>query len=255
MVIPMTRYVLGRSERAIFGEIYFPKRAAYQSAIFEALRHGHDERLVKRYLRRNAGHLLEELGQFPRLFDPHYYETATLHKMPPTVAAAYERFDMYHSSFRGWSVYSVDGVFFDREGQMYEEATQVVRMMFRFESSFAAQAEGAGCSDVLRSMLFWAISRQARLADNKPWSPGEQARFVEEHAPWSKRKRAFVQRYFADIIKEVAKWIDDAGLFVFGYLIRKFSAQVLIERLREEEIWATSLFNLTLSVVRRTEQS
>lgn len=255
MVVPETRYVLGRSERAIFGEIYFPKRAAYQGTIFNALRHGHDEHTVKKYLQDNAEDLLEELGQFPRLFDPHYYETTKLKKVSLTVEGARERFGMYQSSFRGWSTYSVDGVFFDREGRMYEEATQVVRMMFRFESSFTAQADNTRCSDVLRSILFWAISRQARPADTKPWSPAEQRRFIEEYAPWTKRKRAFIQRHFADITKEIAKWIDDTGLFVFGYLIRQFSEQVLTERLYEEEIWVASFFNLTLNVVRRTEQS
>ncbi len=51
--IPMTektRYVFARSEQSIFSEIYFPKRAAYYGTIFNALRYGYREAVVKRYL-------------------------------------------------------------------------------------------------------------------------------------------------------------------------------------------------------------
>ena len=230
-----TAYVLSRGERAIFGEIYFPKRAVYQGAIFDALRHGHDEGEVIRYLRDNAKDLLQELTEHKRLFDPHYYDATQQKKTHLTIKGARQRFDMYKSSFKGWSVYSVDGVFFDQHGKMYEEATQVVRLMFRFESFFTNQALVAKCQDVLRSILFWSISRQARLSEQKPWSRAAQTQFTEEHKPWPKKKLGFVGQHFAGITREVAKWIDDVGLFVFGYLVRKFSENVLTERLYEEE--------------------
>jgi len=249
--IPETVYVLGRGERGIYGEIYFPKRAAYQGAIFDALRYGYDENRVKRYFQDHAEELLQEFQDHPRLFDPRHYETAKPRRSTPSVEEARERFGMYVSPFKGWSTYSVDGVFFDREGRMYEEATQVVRLLFRFTSSFVEQAVAAGCGDVLRSILFWTIARQARLGEHLPWSRAEQTRFTAEHAAWPKRKRAFVRKHFPGIAREVSKWIDDVGLFVFGYLVRQFSERVHTERLEEQEIWATSFFNLTVSVVRR----
>lgn len=246
-----TKYVVGRSERAIFSEIYFPNRAAYKGPIFDALRYGYSAEVVRRELRRNVKALLEELRDYQAL-DPSRYDADRPKRRIPSVAEALQRIDMYESPFRGWSTYSVDGVFFDAEGKMYEEATQVVRIMFRFASSFTEQADAADCGDVLRAILFWVIARQGRIGRRAPWEKSEQAAFLQHHQQWPKQKRNFVQRHFAVIAKEVGKWMNDCALFVFGYLVRKFSESVLAEKLYEEEIWITSFFNLTLNVVQRT---
>lgn len=246
-----TRYVVARSERAIFAEIYFPKRAAYQGAIFDALRYGYDEDKVKLYLHENAEALLEELKDYHAL-DPKRYTTEKRRRTLPSLEGAHQRIDMYASPFKGWSMYSVDGVFFDKDHTMYEEATQVVRIMFRFESPFTTQAVAVECDDVLRAMLFWVISRQGRIADRNQWDKAERASFLEHHKFWPRHKRAFARQHFADIVKDAAKWMNDCALFVFGYLVRKFADQVLTERLYEEEIWVTSFFTLTVNVIGRT---
>lgn len=169
---PETRYVVDCSERSIFTEIYFPKRAAYQGAIFDALGDGYDEEHVKTYLRDNARALVNEFQSYPSLYDPQNYTTTTPRDMLPTVAEAVERINMYQSPFKGWSVYSVDGVFFGKRGKMYEEATQVVRIMLRFKSSSKIRraASAAQCEDVLRAILLWTISQQGRLIEHKRWS-------------------------------------------------------------------------------------
>ena len=151
---PETRYVFARSERGIFCEIYFPKRAAYMGRIFNALRFGLNENKVKLYLRNNVRALLDEFQGYPALFDPHNYSTTKLRTTTPSLEEALERVEMYRSPFAGWSVYSVDGVFLKQDGRMDEEAVQAVRIMFRFESSFETHAARANCSDVLRSILF-----------------------------------------------------------------------------------------------------
>ena len=53
MPAPEKVYFFNSSERGLFVEIYFPKRAAYYGAIFNALRNGQDENLVKGYLQKN----------------------------------------------------------------------------------------------------------------------------------------------------------------------------------------------------------
>lgn len=247
-------YALGRSERNIFTEIYFPKRAAYQGAIFDALRLGYDPEEVREYLRRNVESLIKEFQSYPSLFDPQNYTTTTPRDTLPTVEEALERIEMYKSPFKGWSMYSVDGVFFGKRGKMYEEATQVVRIMLRFKSSFTTQAARAHCEDVLRAILFWTISQQGRLLDHKRWSEAEQAQFIARHEPWSPQKRAFAEQYFTRIAGEVTKWIDDRALFIFGYLVRKFWARVLEEKLFEAEIWVTDLFDTTLNVIERVKE-
>ncbi len=249
-----TRYIFARSEKSIFSEIYFPKRAAYYGTIFDALREGYNEKVVKDYLTPLVDELLDEFKDYPALFDPDDYTKVRRVKAPVSVAEAKKRIAMYKSPFKGWSIYSVDGVFFDDEkGVMYEEAVQVVRIMFRFESSFADTAAQAGCSDVLRCILFTCIARQGRLYEHKLWGKAEEAQFMKNHAPWPAHKRAFAQRHFADIAREVNKWIDDRALFIFAYLVRKFADKVLIEQLYEKEIWVTNLFDQNLNVIRRIE--
>ncbi|TSC84158.1 MAG: hypothetical protein G01um101417_314 [Parcubacteria group bacterium Gr01-1014_17] len=248
-----TRYLISRSEQSIFSEIYFPKRAAYYGTIFDALRKGYKEDVVKKYMDTNAPVLLEEYQAYPALFDPDDYTKARRVTEPVSVEKARERIKMYQSPFKGWSTYSVDGVFFDKKNKMYEEAVQVVRIMFRFQSSFALVAEKEGCSDVLRCMLVWLATRQGRLAGHKIWFESEKRLFVTNQPPFPKRKRAFVEQHFASIAREVNKWIDDRGLFTFAYLVHKFAENVLAEQLYEKEIWATNLFNQNLIITSRVE--
>ena len=249
-----TRYIFARSEQSIFSEIYFPKRAAYYGTIFDALRKGFKEDFVKEYLCLNVQELLNDFKDYPALFDPQDYTRERRVKTPVSVAEALERIEAYKSPFKGWSIYSVDGVFFDDATKvMYEEAVQVVRIMFRFESSYAAVAAQAGCSDVLRCILFSCIARQGRLYEHKLWGKAEEAQFIRNHAPWPARKRTFTKQHFADIAKEVNKWIDDRALFIFAYLVKEFGEKVLAEQLYEKEIWVTNLFDQNLNVIRRIE--
>src|SRR3990167_5768299 len=106
-------YFFNSSERGLFVEIYFPKRAAYYGAIFKALRKGHDEGLVKRYLQENVENLINEFQAFPDLFKPSRYTTPRFSRTLPSVDEALERIEMYKSPFHGWSTQSVDGVWFD----------------------------------------------------------------------------------------------------------------------------------------------
>lgn len=253
------QYVFTRSERSIFTEIYFPKRAAYQGAIFDALRKGNNEKKVREYLRENAKYLVEEFKAQPALLDPHEYETEVRRRTPVTIRRARQRIRMYTSVFWGWSVHPVDGVFFNKKNSdvtMDEEATQVIRIMFRFDSSLKIKAAAADnqCEDVLRSIFFWVIGQQGRLDDHKPWSAAEQAQFIARHEPWQEHKRTFVRQYFTEIATEVAKWVDDRALFVFGYLVRNFWVNVRKEKMVEAEIWVTSNFDQLLNVVPRVEQ-
>ncbi len=183
-------YFFNSSERALFVEVYFPKRAAYYGAIFDSLREGYNEDVVKGYLRENVKELINEFVAFPDLLKPDRY--ISISRKLPSVNEALKRIDMYKSPFNGWSTYSVDGVFFDNNGNPIEEATQVVRIMFRFESSFTKQSIEEGCFDVLRAILFWVISQHGRLYENKSWGKEEKARFIERHKPWPKRKMSFV---------------------------------------------------------------
>ena len=113
MPAPEKVYFFNSSERGLFVEIYFPKRAAYYGAIFNALRKGHDENLVKEYLRTRVKDLINEFQAFPDLFKPSRYISPKFSRTLPSMDEALGRIEMYKSPFTGWSTYSVDGVWFD----------------------------------------------------------------------------------------------------------------------------------------------
>jgi|SRR3972149_5247892 len=204
------RYEFQRGYRGVFAEIYFPKKVVHQGTIFNALREGYYENKVKDYLCLNIDTLLEELQDYPDLFDPDQYKFDKPIQGAIIIGPkeAKERIDKYRSPFKGWSLYQVDGVFFDEEDNLIEEATQVVRVIFRYESPLAQEAVSAGCKDVLRSMMFWTISYQGRLDDHIPWSRGELNRYLLHHEPWSNKKRAFAEQYFSVVAMKTQQWID-----------------------------------------------
>ena len=196
--------------------------------------------------------LIKEFRLFPCLFKPSRYTTTKFSRNLPSKEEAIARIEMYKSPFYGWSVYSVDGVFFDGQGKPIEEATQVIRAMFRFESSFLKQAIDEGCHDVLRAILFWVISQHGRLYNHKVWGKEEQAQFMARHKPWPKQQGAFAKKHYADIALEIGRWLDDREIFIFCYLVRNFWEEVVAQGMREDEIWVTSLFDLVLNVVKPT---
>ena len=243
---------LQRGQRGIFAEVYFPRRVAAQGTIFDALQDGYSETLVKQYLMDNTDALLQELQDYQHVFNPQWYDIPAIRERKPTREDAQARITRYVSPFFGWSNYVVDGVFFSEEGRMIEEATQVIRLMFRFESRYVKEADTAQCQDVLRAMLFWIITRQARLSDVAPWHQAEQDRFMKEYEPMAPHKEEFVRDYFERVARETFKWIGDSFLFIFGFLVRQFSELLTNLGYPEEEIWVASFSNLTVSVMKKS---
>lgn len=251
---PKVLYVFTRGERGIFEEIYFPKKAIYQGTVFDTLKDGLKVEVVRKYLSDNVEGLLQELKDYRGLFDPRQYEKELRKKFQPTPAQALERINMYESPFRGWSMDEVDGVWQGEEGVPIEERTQVIRIMFRLPSRYLQEAVQSECFDVLRSMLFWCITNQGNLDEHVWWGKAEQRRFIARHKPWpTKRKLAFTEKYFRPVAKEVAKWRDDCALFIYGYLVKNFAANVLVKGTKEQVIWVTSFFNLTINEIQRVE--
>ncbi|MBI2033532.1 MAG: hypothetical protein HYT13_00310 [Candidatus Liptonbacteria bacterium] len=249
-------YVFTRAERPLFAEVYFPKKIVYQGTIFKALEEGLQEEVVKEYLRENVVSLMEELKGYPDILNPRQLEEAS-RKQPQSVSLedALERIEMYQSRFQGWSMYEVDGIFLEA-GHIDEERTQVIRLMFRFDSSLSALADEAGCGDALRIIHLWFMDhRFYRLWEQKPWDAAEKKRLLDSRSPWPARKRKFVEKHFEAAIRESVKWLDDCALFTYGYLVRNFWEIVLERGRREDEIWVTSLFGLNLNVVKRLTPS
>jgi|GEM_PF-1601838 hypothetical protein len=251
---------LQQGQRGIFAEVYFPKRIGAQGVIFTALEEGYDETKVKDYLQRNVDVLLKELPHHLQVFYARWYETPASKRPTPTREDALARIASYTSPFFGWSNYVVDGVWFNDNPtspdfkQPFEEATQVIRLMFRFTSQYFQEAKDTDCADVLRSMVFWMISRQARLNDVARWDKAELKRFLREYEPFTPKKRKFAQKYFEPVAREIFKWMGDWFLFVFGYLVRQFAARLTQKGKPEQVIWVTTLWNLTVSELIKAPQ-
>jgi hypothetical protein len=280
-----TGYVFQPRDPSIYCEIYFPHKAAYQGAIYDALLEGKNPDIVKGYLEKSIkeGELIQELSPYPHLLDPDLYSDQRekikgIHK-----ARAVERIRQYRSSFAGWSMYTVAGVFFSapkgtppkaRQTQYFEpaeELVQILRLIFRFsrrdldqtsdEILTTALSKGwKDCDDVYRIIVFRTISRLERVSGLNPWDESERDRFLVEHAHWNtpslKRKYDFAEQYFCRIAKEAEQWLDDCSLFVFGYLVRSFGQKLLQqeEAKQEEEIWVTHFLDLSVNVTARPQK-
>lgn len=256
MAEPTYRYT--PAQRGIIAEVYFPKRVALQGTIFTALEEGYKEKAVKKSLMDNASNLLTELSDYPvDLFDPYRYSRLKKPPMPESaLAKARKRIGMYTSPFKGWSMYEVDGVFFNIRGRAYEERTQVIRLLFRFRSTYARLARTRDCEDILRSIIFFIMRERGQIGGEAPWDDAAKERFIATHEPWrNSAKKKFTERNFMRIAQGVRKWIDDCSLFVYGYLVREFSEGVLKTKRLEEEIWVTGLFGLTVNVIRKSKQN
>ncbi len=212
--------------------------------------------MVRKYLDGNLERLIKELADYHRLFDPHKYDRTQSKKRTKqvvTIKEARTRIAMFRLPFEGWSLYEVHGFFKGADGRLDEETTQVVRLMFRLKSAFLEKAVRADCRDVLRAMLFWVLSREGRLRGHYRWDRGEKARFLTANQPWLKHKKMFAEKYFGLVAREATKFIDDYWLFVFGYLVRNFWKTVLAKGRREDQIWVTSLSNLSVNIVKRVQ--
>lgn len=277
-------YVFQPRDPSIYCEIYFPHKAAYQGTIYNALLDGKDPEIVKGYLEKGVnGGLIAELSPYRHLFDPDLYSGKKEKIKGSAKTRAKKRIEQYRSSFAGWSMYTVAGVFFSenertpktwRPTQRFEpaeELVQVLRLIFRFSRrdldqksdkllTMALSEDWKDCDDVYRIIVFRTISRLERVSDLHPWDNSECDRFLAEHAHWNtpllKRKYDFAQRYFCEIAKEAEHWLDDCSLFVFGYLVRKFGKEVLQqhEEKQEEEIWVSHFLDLSVNVTARSEE-
>jgi hypothetical protein len=114
------------------------------------------------------------------------------------------------------------------------------------------EAKLSGCYDVLEAIMRWVMAEHGRLDHVLPWRKGEKQRFLRVHGSWPKHKRSFVDNQYEFITKEVRKWIDDTGMLVFCFLIRKFWENVIETKSREVEIWTANFFNMNLNIVKET---
>jgi hypothetical protein len=251
--IDLLPYAFERGKRSILAISLFPKRVAYQGEVYDTLEAGVHEDSVKGYLHQHVVSIIEEMREYRQVLDPRQYErTRAIQEFVPTIEQANQRIDMYQSHFYGWSMLEVDGMFLGRiSGRIDEERTQAIILIFRLESRYEAEAKVSRCYDVLEALMRWVMAESGRLDHVLPWSAREKDRFTRFHGSMPRHKRVFIDRYYVEITKEIKKWIDDTGLFVFAYLNRRFWVNVTESPHQEDEIWTPNFFNMNLNIMRQ----
>ena len=144
----------------------------------------------------------------------------------------------------------MEGAFFNkRTKELQDELTQLIRIIFLFESELEV-AKKKGYERIVQSITSWLLMNYYHRVALPPYDEVAIQRFINEHTPFSEQELVYVKENYPAIATEILKWFDDCVLFTFGYLARRFWKQVAESGRREDEIWLTSFFNLGINVLR-----
>jgi hypothetical protein len=214
-MINISQYKFYPGETGLFVEIYLPKKAVYQGALYDALTEGFILDNVKTHFRENT----ESVKQF--LNDHRICQYLTEDGISNLVGV-----------FRGYSMYEVDGVFYDM-GVISEERSQVIRIIFRIEldkipSSLSKDSKLKIVKDYLRYTGTMKDFLKECIENEEPALEGESQK----------------------VFDYLRMWVGEAALFTFGYVLYKICH--VIEKkgnVKEAEIWVTSFWNLVVDRV------
>jgi len=273
-------YVFDAGNRSIFAEIFLPKRISLQGTLYETLEDGLNYDKVKNYLVQQAISLKRDyLKAYAEWFDPARYGYKDKPGVKSLSDPAKDRVRRCKRVFFGWSTYEVSGVFLKKNMRdIDEEQTQIIRIVFKYDIPKELKGARSGkYPEVLRAILYWVVSTYG-LTDGKVWSDEKFAAFVERFPQWSKEQKAFAKKHFVPIANDINIWIDDCGIFIFGFVlhqlwnkivdmhkegkkIRKSDARKRRKNKKyqpaprkrthlEDQIWVTSIFRYDVNVSR-----
>lgn len=197
----------------VFIELYLPKKAIYQGMLYEALTDGFDFEKVK-------SHFLDEAkrAKIYQLLDT-YDEVKNID----------ERINEFEPFYWGYSMYEVDGVFFDPGRGIEEERTQIIRIMFLPNLEAAHQLVPDMDYDKFRR----AVARILKA---------------------DRDEREQLRQYHPQLVEYLTKWRGAVGLFLFGYIIFKLCLRINEVKADddglEKEIWLTSFWSLQVNKVK-----
>jgi hypothetical protein len=225
------RYQFHYGQPSNFVEIYLPKKAAFQGALYDTLKDGFDLKKVKKHLRDNRAAVQEFLKHHEELSK---YTEKQIDRLSP--------------SFNGYSLYELDGVFRyppmpAEPYKLAEERVQVVRLMFlppkKLLSSVSADSKEERELAARRYVRFWTQNLREYNADVK-----------------RSQRKVRGRKAMARVLKD---WLEDVGLFLHGYILFKI-CQAIEEKAGkvgapddpEAEIWLTA--SRCTAVVRTTRK-
>ncbi len=195
------KYELNETQLGINVELLLPKKANYQGALYSALTDGFDKEKVHNYL-----HAPDRKPQIKDFLSSY-------------VSITDESYDWYSNKigkiFKGYSMYEVDGVFWDEEHKRtIEENTQVIRMIFI--PPYKAIEGKLGLDGRNEKML--SVLHQVQLTDLNTFHDKE------------KETLEYI----------LLNWVKIITFFVYGYVMFRIQESILKLEVKEEEIWVVS---------------
>lgn len=211
-------------EPGIFVEIYLPKKADFQGTLYDTLTKGFNIENVKEHFKdlRKRPLIKSMLEKYDKIAN---YSDSFIDELQPV--------------FFGYSMYEVDGVFYGGENKIYEERTQVIRLMFRPELD----------------KLF---------IDKYKGNEQEISKITKQYLRTTRDKDDYLQSncsgFEKNVIEGIDSWVKCVGLFLFGYIIYEICERIIMLCQNgnlswdqaEEEIWVTSIWNLVINPIKFT---
>lgn len=218
-------------EPSIFVELYLPKKALYQGALYEALTEGFKPKVVENHFRENKQEILKLMKG--------YHISKGMDK----------RLDNIHTLpefYKGYSMYEVDGVFID-DGAIIEERTQVIRMIFRPD-----------IDEVRRITKRMAERKSAKLVKRALQINREDGEILLSDLLREKQIGTKERQVAKELIKYINDWKADVGVFLFGYIIFKICHHIRRLNRRtpsqmEKEIWLAGFWDCDINRVMLNE--
>lgn len=258
---PIIAYKFRPSEPGVFVELYLPKKSTYQGILYNTLTTGFKLDEVKKYFLEATGSKKEAIDKMLR---PHaktrHLSSDKKDDSKPLCLADYKPdfINNFMVVFRGYSMYEVDGVFCEyykdennedttEVKKPFEERTQVIRIIFRPDYKAIKNNPDFHSIDEERiTELSQQYFRSGKV---------EIKDFLDKNSKLSESE--------TKLVHHLDKWIDYVVLFLFGYLIVEITREIVnIDNearqqaeqrgetpmsLLEQEIWVTSLWNLSIN--------
>ncbi|HEV8666547.1 MAG TPA: hypothetical protein VN665_01720 [Candidatus Paceibacterota bacterium] len=268
-------YVFDPGDRSILAEIFLPKRISLQGTLYQTLEDGLNYSEVKKYLVTQAASLKQDyLKAYAEWFEPTRYGYKNKRGVKSSGNPARDRVRRCKRVFFGWSTYEVNGVFLKKNMRdIDEEQTQVIRIIFKYE--VPKELKGRIHPEVSRAILYWVVSTYG-LTDGKAWGEDKFPQFIERFPHWSEKQKAYAKKKFVALANDINIWIDDCGIFIFGFVLHRLWNKIVEmnkrgEKIRrndarklnknkkykpaprkrthlEDEIWVTSIFRYDVNV-------
>ena len=236
-------YEFNSRESTLLVEIYLPKKAEYQGALYDTLTDGFEKDKVEAHFRKDQN----KKQRIKNMLARHYPSVADY--TDDAIDSLKKLFHDDYPLYSGYSMYEVDGVFYSPERGTIEERTQVIRVILRphfklFWDGLFELCKIEPDTDTAKKIPAGQAPTLMRLTTMYFDSPeGDRAFFVRQN---TSIKLNIVLERFIDFLDE---WVDSVALFIFGYLVFNISEKLLKLRDQdqgkgeEEEIWITSSWN------------